>query len=161
VNTWRELAKRGRPVTRILYEAPVESQNKDVDVVVGDPRMTEVLREAGADRADVVLAMTGDDSENAFLVLAVKELAGTARTVAAVNDAHHLSRIKLVQPDVVIAPQVMGGELTAMLLSGEQITPEFVMQQVFQQTSIEPSVPIPLKILKRSLFSSDGGLLGL
>ncbi|WP_433964573.1 hypothetical protein [Tunturiibacter gelidiferens] len=39
---------------------------------------------------------------------------------------------------VVIAPQVMGGELTAMLLSGEQITPEFVMQQVFQQTTTEP-----------------------
>src|SRR5580704_1527353 len=145
VNTWRELAKRGRPVTRILYEAPVESQVKDVDVVVGDPSMTEVLREAGADRADAVLAMTGDDSENAFLVLAVKELAGTARTVAAVNDAHHLSRIKLVQPDVVIAPQVMGGELTAMLLSCEQITPEFVMQQVFQQTSIEPSSANPAK----------------
>jgi voltage-gated potassium channel len=145
VNTWRELAKRGRPVTRILYEAPVESQNKDVDVVVGDPSMTEVLREAGADRADAVLAMTGDDSENAFLVLAVKELAGSARTVAAVNDAHHLSRIKLVQPDVLIAPQVMGGELTAMLLSGEQITPEFVMQQVFQQTTPQPSSANPAK----------------
>ena len=145
VNTWRELAKRGRPVTRILYEAPLESQVKDVDVVVGDPSMTEVLREAGADRADAVLAMTGDDSENAFLVLAVKELAGSARTVAAVNDAHHLSRIKLVQPDVLIAPQVMGGELTAMLLSGEQITPEFVMQQVFQQTTPQPSRANPAK----------------
>jgi voltage-gated potassium channel len=107
--------------------------------------MTEVLREAGADRADAVLAMTGDDSENAFLVLAVKELAGSARTVAAVNDAHHLSRIKLVQPDVLITPQVMGGELTAMLLSGEQITPEFVMQQVFQQTTTEPSSANPAK----------------
>jgi voltage-gated potassium channel len=39
----------------------------------------------------------------------------------------------------------MGGELTAMLLSGEQITPEFVMQQVFQQTSIEPSSANPAK----------------
>jgi voltage-gated potassium channel len=76
INTWRELAKRGRPVTRILYEAPVESQIKDVDVVVGDPSMAEVLREAGADRAEAVLAMTADDSENAFLVLAVKELPG-------------------------------------------------------------------------------------
>ena len=128
-----------------MYEAPLESQVKDVDVVVGDPSMTEVLREAGADRADAVLAMTGDDSENAFLVLAVKELAGSARTVAAVNDAHHLSRIKLVQPDVLIAPQVMGGELTAMLLSGEQITPEFVMQQVFQQATTEPSGAKPGK----------------
>ena len=138
VNTWRELAKRGRPVTRILREAPAESQSTDVDVVVGDHGMAEVLREAGADRADAVLAMTADDSENAFVVLAVKELAGSARTVVAVNDAHHLSRVKLVQPDVVIAPQVMGGELTAMLLSGEQITPEFVMQQIFQQTTTEP-----------------------
>jgi len=50
-----------------------------------------------------------------------------------------------VQPDVVIAPQVMGGELTAMLLSGEQITPEFVMQQVFQQTTAEPAGAKPGK----------------
>ena len=48
--------------------------------------MIEVLREAGAHHAEAVLAMLGDDSENAFAVLAVKELAGTAKTVAAVND---------------------------------------------------------------------------
>ena len=45
----------------------------------------------------------------------------------------------------MIAPQVMGGELTAMLLSGEQITPEFVMQQVFQQTAPQPSSTNPGK----------------
>lgn len=135
VNTWRELARRGRPVTRILREAPDEGQMKDTDVVVGDASMTEVLREAGADHAEAVLAMLADDSENAFCVLAVRELGGTARTVAAVNDARHLSRVKLVQPDVVIAPQVLGGELTAMLLSGEEVTPEFVMQRVFQQNN--------------------------
>lgn len=134
VNTWRELARRGRPVTRVLREAPEETQTKDVDLVVGDPSMTETLREAGADKAEAVLAMMADDSENAFCVLAVRELGSATRTVAAVNDARHLSRVKLVQPDVVIAPQVLGGELTAMLLSGEQVTPEFVMQRVFQQT---------------------------
>jgi voltage-gated potassium channel len=77
--------------------------------------------------------MLADDSENAFVVLAVKELAGSARTVAAVNDASHLGRVKLVQPDVVIAPQVLGGELMAMLLSGEDVTGDFVLQRVFQQ----------------------------
>lgn len=135
VNTWRELAKRGKPVTRILREAPEEGEHSDVDIVVGDPSMTETLREAGAHRAEAVLAMLADDSENAFAVLAVKELAGSAKTVAAVNDARHLSRVKLVQPDVVIAPQVLGGELAAMLLSGEQVTPDFVMQRVFQQVN--------------------------
>lgn len=138
VNTWRELARRGRPVTRVLREKPEEGQVKeDVDLVVGDPSMTDTLKEAGADKAEAVLAMMADDSENAFCVLAVRELASGTRTVAAVNDARHLGRVKLVQPDVVIAPQVLGGELTAMLLSGEQVTPEFVMQRVFQQNTAE------------------------
>ncbi|HEX3987599.1 MAG TPA: voltage-gated potassium channel protein [Acidobacteriaceae bacterium] len=139
VNTWRELARRGRPVTRVLREKPEEGQVKeDVDLVVGDPSMTDTLKEAGADKAEAVLAMMADDSENAFCVLAVRELGSGTRTVAAVNDARHLSRVKLVQPDVVIAPQVLGGELTAMLLSGEQVTPEFVMERVFQQKTAEP-----------------------
>lgn len=138
VNTWHELARRGRPVTRLLREVPEEGELKGTDYVVGDPSSTETLREAGAHRAEAVLAMLADDSENAFVVLAVKELAGKARTVAAVNDARHLARVKLVQPDVVIAPQVLGGELLAMLLSGEQVTPDFVMQRVFQQVS-EPT----------------------
>ena len=146
INTWRELAKRGRPVTRILRETPEEGENKDVDVVVGDPSMTETLREAGAHHAEAVLAMLADDSENAFAVLAVKELAGPAKTVAAVNDARHLSRVKLVQPDVVIAPQVLGGELAAMLLSGEQVTPEWVVERVFQQVNpvaVKPATEKP------------------
>ena len=141
INTWRELAKRGRPVTRILRETPEEGENKDVDVVVGDPSMTETLREAGAHHAEAVLAMLADDSENAFAVLAVKELGGSAKTVAAVNDARHLGRVKLVQPDVVIAPQVLGGELAAMLLSGEQVTPEWVVERVFQQ--VNPAAVTP------------------
>ena len=52
------------------------------------------------------------------------------------NDASHLSRVKLVQPDVVIAPQVLGGELMAMLLSGEEVTGDFVLQRVFQQAPV-------------------------
>lgn len=140
INTWRELAKRRLPVTRILREAPEEGQLKDVDFIVGDPSMTDVLREAGADRAEAVLAMLVDDSENAFVVLAVKELSKGTRTVAAVNDAHHLSRVKLAQPDVVVAPQVFGGELIAMLLAGEQVTPDFVMQRVFQRSTNDSSV---------------------
>jgi voltage-gated potassium channel len=144
INTWRELARRGRRVTRIVREQPEDALSKGADVVVGDPSMVDVLREAGAHRAEAVLAMLADDSENAFTILAVKELNGTARTVAAVNDARHLSRVKLVQPDVVIAPQVLGGELTAMLLSGEQVTPEFVMERVFQNAQPNPH-PAPEK----------------
>lgn len=131
-NTWRELAKRGQPVTRLLRLAPQGDELKDVDVVVGDPGSSEVLQQAGADKATAVLAMLDDDSENAFVVLATRALGGGARTVAAVNDAHHLGRVRLAQPDVVIAPQVLGGELAARLMCGEEVTLDLVMQQVFQ-----------------------------
>jgi voltage-gated potassium channel len=132
VNTWRELIKRGQPVTRLLRDTPEEGELASVDIVVGDSSNVDVLRQAGVHQAKAVLAMRDDDAENAFTILAVKELGGSARTVAAVNDARHLSRIKLVQPDVIVAPQVLGGELTAMLLTGEKVTADFVLERVFQ-----------------------------
>lgn len=142
INTWRELARRGQPVTRLLRQEPETGLPDDVDRVIGEPSDADVLRKAGADKAQAVLAMLDDDSENAFVVLAVRELAGSARTVAAVNDAHHLGRVQLVQPDVVIAPQILGGELAAMLLTGEQVTADFVMRRVLQQ---HPGAPAAAK----------------
>ena len=133
LNTWRELARRGQPVTRLLRQEPEGGVGEQVDLVIGEPSDGDILRKAGAEKAQAVLAMLDDDSENAFVVLAVRELQGSARTIAAVNDASHLGRVRLVQPDVVIAPQILGGEIAAMLLTGEQVTADFVMQRVFQQ----------------------------
>lgn len=130
-NTWRELVGRGQAVTRVVRDA-IEGGSGDADVVMGDPSNVDVLKLAGVDKAAAVLAMLDDDSENAFVVLAVRELGGGARTVVAVNDARHLNRIRLVQPDVVIAPQILGGELAAMIVCGEQVTSDFVMKRVFQ-----------------------------
>ena len=143
LNTWRELARRGHPVTRVLRQEPEAGIPDDVDHVIGDPSDADVLRRSGADKAQAVLAMLDDDSENAFVVLAVRELQGRARTVAAVNDAHHLGRVQLVQPDVLIAPQILGGELAAMMLTGEEVTAEFVMRRVFQQRGVANDKPIP------------------
>ena len=75
--------------------------------------------------------MRADDSDNAFIVLAVKELKGRAKTVVAISDSKNLERVKLVQPDIVIAPDVLGGELLAMMLSGEPVTGDFLMQRLF------------------------------
>ncbi|TAN07463.1 MAG: voltage-gated potassium channel protein [Rhodanobacteraceae bacterium] len=141
LNTWRELTRRGQPVTLLMRQEPESGAPVNADTVIGEPSDGDVLRKAGADKAQAVLAMLPDDSENAFVVLAVRELAGKARTVAAVNDAHHLARVKLVQPDVVIAPQILGGELAAMLLTGEQVTADFVMKRVFQQSGNAQDAP--------------------
>ena len=129
-NTYRELKRRQQTVTLILPPGAAAGDDVDqADVIVGDANSLEVLRQADADQAMAVLAMRADDSENAFIVLAVKELKGKAKTVAAINDSKHVERMKLVQPDIAIAPQVLGGELLAMALSGEPINGEFVMDR--------------------------------
>jgi voltage-gated potassium channel len=129
-NTYRELRRRDQPVTLILPSLPAGGEFDDADIVVGDADSLEVLRRARAELARAVLAMSADDSDNAFIVLAVKELRGRAQTVATVNDAKHLERVKLARPDVVIAPQVLGGELLAMALTGERISGEFVVERM-------------------------------
>ena len=131
-NTYREFKKRNQPVTLVMPQAPVSGDIDDQDLIVGDANSLETLRRAGADQAQAVLAMRADDSDNAFIVLAVKELKGRAKTVVAINDSKHMERIKLVQADVVIAPEVLGGELLAMVLTGETITSDFVLDRFFR-----------------------------
>ena len=130
-NTYREFKKRNQPVTLVMPQPPVAGEIAPEDLIVGDANSLETLRRAGADQAQAVLAMRADDSDNAFIVLAVRELQGKAKTVVAINDSKHMERIRLVQPDIVIAPEVLGGELLAMVLSGEAVTSDFLLQRFF------------------------------
>ncbi|BCX81755.1 hypothetical protein MIT9_P1335 [Methylomarinovum caldicuralii] len=126
-NTYQELCRRGENITFILRRDPEGSPYSDLDVVVGDASDIEVLKQAGGDQAKAILALTDDDSENAFIVLAAKEL-DKVRTIAAVNDARNLKRLRRVKPNLIIAPPVLGGELLAMALSGETIDSKRLMQ---------------------------------
>ncbi|OBS10739.1 voltage-gated potassium channel protein [Acidihalobacter prosperus] len=129
-NSFKELQNRGQKLTLILPRQMDEGPYQNADIIVGDGSDIEILRKAGAERAKAVLALGDDDSENAFVILAVKEIGEGIRTVAAVSDARNLSRIKRVQPDLLLAPQVLGGELLAMALSGEEINSETLFDQL-------------------------------
>ena len=139
ISVWRELARRGRPVTRIVRQPLSDTETSPVDVVIGEPSNVDVLKEAGAEHAEAVLAMLDADGENAFVILALRELGGTARSVAAINDSAHEQRIRLVQPDMTISPEVIGGELLAMVLSGETVTSDFIMKRVLHENSSRKS----------------------
>lgn len=127
-NSYRELKSRNLPVVMIMGHQPDDSIYQPDDLIIGDSSDTDILRNAGAEAALAVLALRADDSENAFVVLAVKEMEGSAKTVAAVNDSKNLGRVRRVQPDMIIAPQVLGGELLAMALNGEQLDNDAVMK---------------------------------
>jgi len=128
-NTYRELHNRNENITVILKSQPNRDLffDKDADIVIGDGSDLEVLMEAGADKAKAILALLDDDSENAFVILAAKELKVTAKTVVAVNERKHLNRVRRVHPDMILAPQVLGGELLANMLMGEHIDIKNIM----------------------------------
>jgi len=116
-----ELEKRKQRVTLVLEDAPEEDFYRKRDVVVGDPTDISVLRAAGAAEAKGVLALSTNDADNGFVVLGVNELDATIPTVAALNDPSNESRLKRVQPSMLLSLQALGGELLAMALTGEHV----------------------------------------
>ena len=129
-NTYRELTKRGEQVTVILRSIPEHTKIDEIDIVIGDGSDVDVLNKAGGAEAKAILALLDDDSENAFVILAAKELESRVKTIAAVNDINNIKRIRRVHPSMIIAPQVVGGELLTMALTGEQIDSTTIMQRL-------------------------------
>ncbi len=130
---WRDLHERGVPVTVVLTPGRASPFPAEADVVVGDATRNEVLEEAGVPQARAVLTLRDDDAENAFAVLAVKELAPGVKTIAGVNDARHLAKIRRVQPDMLFAPQVLGSDLLVRTLFDEPIDNDTVSRLLFPQ----------------------------
>ncbi len=140
-NTCRELLEREESVTVIVADksAAARFAQPNLDVMIGDGGNLDILREAGAEQAKSILALTDDDSENAFIILAVKELQIKAKTVVAVSQSKNLNRVRRVHPDMIIAPQVLGGELLTSLLTGERIDIKSIMDRLLGKTSAKPA----------------------
>lgn len=130
-NTIKALVARGMPVTVIWKHRPPEGADAPEDLLIGDAADADLLRSAEVDKARAVLALSEDDSDNAFVVLAAKEVNEQVRTVVTVSDVHNLMRVRRVRPDIVLALPVLGSELLAMAISGEEIRADALIDQLF------------------------------
>jgi len=128
----RALAARGLQTTVVLAEKPDPEADQPDDFVVGDGSDTETLRSVHIAEARAVLALSDDDSYNAFVVLAAKELNPNVRTVAAVADTRNAGRVARTRPDVLLTLPQLGGELLAMALSGEEIKADALISQLLK-----------------------------
>ena len=128
----RALAARGLQTTAVLAEKPDPEADQPDDFVVGDGSDTETLRRVHISEARAVLALSEDDSYNAFVVLAAKELNPNVRTVAAVGDTRNTGRVARTRPDVLLTLPQLGGELLAMALSGEEIKADALLSQLLK-----------------------------
>jgi voltage-gated potassium channel len=127
-NTARELRRRGEKVLVIVENE--DTSFGDAEVMAGDPTELDTLRAAGGEHARAVLALSEDDSENAFVILAMHELVSGAKKVAAVSSRKNLERVRRVHPDMIMAAPVFAGEVLAMALTEEKIDGEWLLNRV-------------------------------
>jgi voltage-gated potassium channel len=137
------LKKRGYAVTVIVTPNMPHNYPANADIVVGDASDTATLHNASAETALAVLALRLDDAENAFVILAIKELAPKVRTVALVNDSRNLQRLRLLQPDMVFSPQLLAGELLARTLNNETIDNDLISQLLFGKENADGAAAPP------------------
>src|SRR5258708_7674900 len=77
-------------------------------VLRGNADEASTLAEAGAERADVIIAVTGDDPRNLVLCQVAKRRFGTHRTIARINDPRDESLFLMLGIDATVnATQVM------------------------------------------------------
>ncbi len=125
------LRARNCTVTVVVPADAEHHYPADADLVLGDATDAAVLERAGAPSARTVLALRGDDAENAFIVLAVRALAPAVKTVVLVNHPHNLERMQLLKPDVLFSPQQVAGELLASTLTDQTIDNSLVAHMLF------------------------------
>lgn len=126
-NAARELRHRNLPVLVVVEQG--DASFGDAEVLVGDPTELDVLRLAGGEHARAILALSDDDSENAFVVLAARELGCDAKKVAAVSSRKNLERVRRVHPDMILAAPVFGSEALIMALTEEKIDGDWLLNR--------------------------------
>ena len=139
-NTARAIRARGLPVT-VISAQPVSATDvadADLDVVVGDPTDVRVLARAGVGSALSLMALLDDDAENAFVILAAREVGTAAKTTVSVRTADNIGRVRLARPDVIISPELFSSEILAMVVNGEPIDNSTLVDRLLNQVGEAP-----------------------
>ena len=117
-NLARELIEKEHEVTLLENERRrylVVEQELEHAVQYGDASELWVLERAGIQRADLVIAVTGDDEDNILICQMARDKYGVERIVARVNNPRNLDHFK----ELGIEPAVSATDLILRLIEHE------------------------------------------
>jgi trk system potassium uptake protein TrkA len=121
-NLARELIEKGNEVTAIESDRDrylAVEQELEHNVQYGDASELWVLDRVGISRADLVIAVTGDDEDNMLICQVAKEKYLVDRTIARVNNPRNRQHFELLG----IRPNVSATDLILRLIEHE--VPEY------------------------------------
>jgi trk system potassium uptake protein TrkA len=117
-NLTRELIDRGNEVTVVESDAgrfATVEEELEHSVQYGDGSELWVLERAGIERADMVIAVTGDDEDNLLICQVAREKYGCDRVIARCNNPRNLQHFELLG----IKPAVSATDLILRLIEHE------------------------------------------
>ena len=117
-NLARELIGKGNEVTVIESDASrfaMVEEELEHAVHYGDGSELWVLERAGVGRADMVIAVTGDDEDNILICQVAREKYGVERVIARCNNPRNLQHFELLG----IKPAVSATDLILRLIEHE------------------------------------------
>ena len=117
-NLARELLDKGHELTlvesdRRRYEVVEEEMEHNIQY--GDGTELWILDRAGIERADLVIAVTGDDEDNILICQMAREKYGVERVVARCNNPRNLQHFELLG----VKPAVSATDLILRLIEHE------------------------------------------
>lgn len=98
-NLARELLQKGHEVTVIesnQHRYAIVEEELEHSVHYGDGSELWVLERAGIERAELVIAVTGDDEDNILICQVAREKYGVPRVVARCNNPRNLQHFELL-----------------------------------------------------------------
>ena len=117
-NLARELLAKDHEVTLIESERRrylIVEQELEHAVQYGDATELWVLERAGIQRADLVIAVTGDDEDNILISQVAREKYGVTRVVARCNNPRNLQHFELLG----VKPAISATDLILRLIEHE------------------------------------------
>ena len=117
-NLARELINKRHEVTVIESDAhrySVVEQELEHSATYGDGSELWVLERAGIERADLLVAVTGDDEDNILISQVAREKYGVARVVARCNNPRNLQHFELLG----VRPVISATDLILRLIEHE------------------------------------------
>ena len=117
-NLARELINKRHEVTVIEADAhryAVVEQELEHSAMYGDGSELWVLERSGIERADLVVAVTGDDEDNILISQVAREKYGVARVVARCNNPRNLQHFELLG----VRPAISATDLILRLIEHE------------------------------------------
>src|SRR5665809_105204 len=126
-NLARELLEKGHEMTVIEQDRRrylTVEQELEHAVQYGDATELWVLERAGIQRADLVVAVTGDDEDNLLICQVAREKYGVVRVVARCNNPRNLQHFELLG----VKPAISATALILRLL--EQQVPKSALVQL-------------------------------